>query len=101
MENTEGDDDHQDLLEEVTILKEQQQTIVDFNRLQELTNYTNMGTSKFECLVKHWEHTQANAACLLREGLKHNLSEKRQQELLMMISLMIAQPCTGSSGRCV
>ncbi|MED6133648.1 Histidine kinase 5 [Stylosanthes scabra] len=66
----------QDMLEEVTIMEEP--TIADFQRLMELTNYTDKGSSQLAYLMKHWEYKQANAVRLLREELDI-LSKQRQE----------------------
>ncbi|XP_057718140.1 histidine kinase 5-like [Arachis stenosperma] len=66
----------QDMLEDVTIMEEP--TIADFQRLMELTNYTDRGSSQLAYLMKHWEYKQANAVRLLREELD-NLSRQRQE----------------------
>ncbi|KAI5393619.1 histidine kinase 5 [Lathyrus oleraceus] len=66
----------QDVLEEVTILEEP--VIADFQRLMELTDYTDQGSSQLACLMKHWEYKQENAVRLLREELD-NLSKQREE----------------------
>ncbi|AES59049.2 putative histidine kinase response regulator and transcription factor RR-A-type family [Medicago truncatula] len=66
----------QDMLEEVTILEEP--AIADFQRLMELTNYTDKGSSQLAYLMQHWEYKQANAVRLLREELD-NLSKQRKE----------------------
>ncbi|KAK8499382.1 hypothetical protein V6N12_037020 [Hibiscus sabdariffa] len=75
----------QDMLEEVTIVEEP--TIVDFQHLIELTNYTDKGSSQLAYLVKHWEHKQANAVRLLREELD-NLSRQRQESELKKLEIL-------------
>ncbi|KAE8656648.1 Histidine kinase 5 [Hibiscus syriacus] len=75
----------QDMLEEVTIVGEP--TIVDFQHLIELTNYTNKGSSQLAYLVKHWEYKQANAVRLLREELD-NLSRQRQESELKKLEIL-------------
>ncbi|MED6123894.1 hypothetical protein PIB30_053925 [Stylosanthes scabra] len=75
----------QDMLEEVTIMEEP--TIADFQRLMELTNYTDKGSSQLAYLMKHWEYKQANAVRLLREELdilsrQREEVEQRRLELL-------------------
>ncbi|XP_058757624.1 histidine kinase 5-like [Vicia villosa] len=66
----------QDVLEEVTIFEEP--VIADFQRLMELTNYTDKGSSHLARLMKHWEYKQENAVRLLREELD-NLSKQREE----------------------
>ncbi|KAE8682537.1 Histidine kinase 5 [Hibiscus syriacus] len=75
----------QDMLEEVTIVEEP--TIVDFQHLIELTNYTDKGSSQLAYLVKHWEYKQANAVRLLREELD-NLSRQRQESELKKLEIL-------------
>ncbi|KAJ1430157.1 Signal transduction response regulator, receiver domain [Sesbania bispinosa] len=75
----------QDMLEEVTILEEP--TIADFQRLMELTNYTDKGSSQLAYLMKHWEYKQANAVRLLREELD-NLSKQRQEVELRKLEIL-------------
>ncbi|XVE97288.1 hypothetical protein REPUB_Repub03eG0006800 [Reevesia pubescens] len=75
----------QDMLEEVTIVEEP--TIVDFQHLLELTNYTDKGSSQLAYLVKHWEFKQANAVRLLREELD-NLSRQRQESELKKLEIL-------------
>jgi hypothetical protein len=66
----------QDILEEVTILEEP--IIADFQRIVELTDYTDIASSQLANLTKHWEYKQANAVRLLREELD-NLSKQREE----------------------
>ncbi|XVE71316.1 hypothetical protein DITRI_Ditri10aG0141500 [Diplodiscus trichospermus] len=75
----------QDMLEEVTIVEEP--TIVDFQHLVELTNYTDKGSSQLAYLVKHWEYKQANAVRLLREELD-NLRRQRQESELKKLEIL-------------
>ncbi|XP_027938563.1 histidine kinase 5-like [Vigna unguiculata] len=75
----------QDMLEEVTILEEP--TIADFQRLMELTNYTDKGSSQLAYLMQHWEYKQANAVRLLREELD-NLSKQRQEVELRKLEIL-------------
>ncbi|XP_061368072.1 probable histidine kinase 1 [Gastrolobium bilobum] len=75
----------QDMLEEVTILGEP--TIADFQRLMELTNYTDKGSSQLAYLMKHWEYKQANAVRLLREELD-NLSKQREEVELRKLEIL-------------
>ncbi|KAK7383416.1 hypothetical protein VNO78_29095 [Psophocarpus tetragonolobus] len=75
----------QDMLEEVTIIEEP--TIADFQRLMELTNYTDKGSSQLAYLMKHWEYKQANAVRLLREELD-NLSKQRQEVELRKLEIL-------------
>ncbi|XP_017631237.1 histidine kinase 5-like [Gossypium arboreum] len=82
VENPRGD---QDMLEEVTIVGEP--TIVDFQHLIELTNYTDKGSSQLAYLVKHWEYKQANAVRLLREELD-NLSRQREESELKKLEIL-------------
>ncbi|KAG4198014.1 hypothetical protein ERO13_A05G062700v2 [Gossypium hirsutum] len=82
VENPRGD---QDMLEEVTIVGEP--TIVDFQHLIELTNYTDKGSSQLAYLVKHWEYKQANAVRLLREELD-NLSRQREESELQKLEIL-------------
>lgn len=65
-----------DMLEVVTLIEEP--TIYDFNRLVDLTTYSEKGSSQLTYLVKNWEYRQANAARLLREEL--DTLSKQQQE---------------------
>ncbi|CAN6682500.1 unnamed protein product [Malus baccata var. baccata] len=75
----------EDMLEEVTFLEEP--TIVDFQRLVELTNYTDKGSSQLAFLVKHWEYKQANVVRLLREELD-SLSKQRQEVELKKLEIL-------------
>ncbi|KAK7321555.1 hypothetical protein VNO77_32319 [Canavalia gladiata] len=75
----------QDMLEEVTIIEEP--TIADFQRLMELTNYTDKGSSQLAYLMKHWEYKQANAVRLLREELD-NLSKQRKEVELRKLEIL-------------
>ncbi|KAL9330802.1 hypothetical protein ACSQ67_000412 [Phaseolus vulgaris] len=75
----------QDMLEEVTILEEP--TIADFQRLMELTNYTDKGSSQLAYLMQHWEYKQANAVRLLREELD-NLSKQRKEVELRKLEIL-------------
>ncbi|KAE8735199.1 Histidine kinase 5 [Hibiscus syriacus] len=83
--NVEKPGGEQDMLQEVTIVEEP--TIVDFQRLLELTNYTDKGSSQLAFLVKHWEYKQANAVRLLREELD-NLSRQRQESELKKLEIL-------------
>ncbi|KAJ9537176.1 hypothetical protein OSB04_029909 [Centaurea solstitialis] len=69
----------QDLLEDVTFIEEP--TIVDFQRLLELTNYSEKGSSQLSYLVKNWEWKQENAVRLLREELENLNKQQREAEL--------------------
>lgn len=75
----------QDMLEEVTILEEP--AIADFQRLMELTNYTDKGSSQLAYLMQHWEYKQANAVRLLREELD-NLSRQRKEVELRKLEIL-------------
>ncbi|KAG4934151.1 hypothetical protein JHK87_048153 [Glycine soja] len=75
----------QDMLEEVTIIEEP--TIADFQRLMELTNYTDKGSSQLAYLMQHWEYKQANAVRLLREELD-NLSKQRKEVELRKLEIL-------------
>ncbi|GAU17667.1 hypothetical protein TSUD_07290 [Trifolium subterraneum] len=75
----------QDILEEVTILEEP--IIADFQRIVELTNCTNQGSSQLANLTKHWEYKQANAVRLLREELD-KLSKQREEVELKKLELL-------------
>jgi hypothetical protein len=75
----------QDMLEEVTILEEP--AIADFQRLMELTNYTEKGSSQLAYLMQHWEYKQANAVRLLREELD-NLSKQRKEVELRKLEII-------------
>jgi len=66
----------QDILEEVTVIKEP--IIADFQRIVELTDYTDIGSSQLATLTKHWEYKKANAVRLLREELD-NLGKQREE----------------------
>ncbi|KAK8991754.1 hypothetical protein V6N11_062750 [Hibiscus sabdariffa] len=83
--NVEKPGGEQDMLQEVTIVEEP--TIVDFQHLLELTNYTDKGSSQLAFLVKHWEYKQANAVRLLREELD-NLSRQRQESELKKLEIL-------------
>ncbi|XP_068653656.1 histidine kinase 5-like [Aristolochia californica] len=69
----------QDMLEEVNIVEEP--SIVDFQRLLELTNYSEKGSSQLAILVKHWEYKQANAVRLLKEELDILSKQRKEVEL--------------------
>ncbi|XP_057425315.1 histidine kinase 5-like [Lotus japonicus] len=75
----------QDMLEEVTIIEEP--AIADFQRLLELTNYTDKGSSQLAYLMQHWEYKQANAVRLLREELD-NLSKQRKEVELRKLEIL-------------
>ncbi|XP_062098016.1 histidine kinase 5 [Humulus lupulus] len=83
--NVERPGQDQDMLEEVTIMDEP--TIVDFQRLIELTNYSEKGSSQLTYLVKHWEYKQANAVRLLREELDI-LSKQREEVELKKLEIL-------------
>ncbi|KAM6559404.1 hypothetical protein CsatA_028643 [Cannabis sativa] len=83
--NVERPGQDQDMLEEVTIMEEP--TIVDFQRLIELTNYSEKGSSQLTYLVKHWEYKQANAVRLLREELDI-LSKQREEVELKKLEIL-------------
>ncbi|GLU01188.1 hypothetical protein SLE2022_185100 [Rubroshorea leprosula] len=83
--NVEKPGSDQDMLEEVAIPEEQ--TIVDFKHLLELSNYTEKGSSQLAYLVRHWEYKQANAVRLLREELD-NLSRQRQDSELKKLEIL-------------
>jgi signal transduction histidine kinase len=76
---------NQDMLEEVTINEEPK--IVDFQRLYELSNYSEKGSSQLAYLVKNWEHKQANAVRLLREELD-SLSKQQQAVELKKLEIL-------------
>ncbi|KAI7752512.1 hypothetical protein M8C21_015863 [Ambrosia artemisiifolia] len=69
----------QDLLEDLTFNEEP--TIVDFQRLLELTNYSEKGSSQLSYLVKNWEWKQENAVRLLREELENLRKQQHGFEL--------------------
>ncbi|XP_019176804.1 PREDICTED: histidine kinase 5 [Ipomoea nil] len=75
-----------DMLEEVTI-NEETTTIVDFQRLMELTDYSDKGSSQLAYLVKNWEYKQANAVRLLREELDY-LSKQQQESELKKLEIL-------------
>lgn len=75
----------QDLLEDVTFIEEP--TIVDFQRLLELTNYSEKGSSQLSYLVKNWEWKQENAVRLLREELE-NLSKQQHEVELKKLEIL-------------
>ncbi|KAI3453974.1 hypothetical protein Pfo_010637 [Paulownia fortunei] len=75
----------QDMLEEVTINKEP--NIVDFQRLMELTNYSDKGNWQLANLIKNWEYKQENAVRLLREELD-NLSKQQQEVELKKLEIL-------------
>lgn len=75
----------QDMLEEVTIIEEPK--IVDFQRLYDLTSYSEKGSSQLAYLVKNWEYKQANAVRLLREELD-NLSKQQQEVELKKLEIL-------------
>lgn len=83
--NVERPGQDQDMLEEVTIMEET--TIVDFQRLLELTNYSEKGSSQLAYLVKHWEYKQANAVRLLREEIDI-LNKQRQEYELKQLEIL-------------
>ncbi|KVH91624.1 Histidine kinase-like ATPase, ATP-binding domain-containing protein, partial [Cynara cardunculus var. scolymus] len=68
----------QDFLKDVTFIKEP--TVVDVQRLIELTNYSEKGSSQLSHLVKSWEKKQEKTVRLLREELE-NLSKQQEVEL--------------------
>ncbi|KAG6433200.1 hypothetical protein SASPL_104808 [Salvia splendens] len=75
----------QDMLEKVTINKEP--NIVDFQRLMELTNYSDKGNGQLAKLVKNWEFKQANVVRLLREELDQ-LSKQQQEVELKKLKIL-------------
>lgn len=75
----------QDMLEKVTIMEDT--TIVDFNRLVDLTHYSEKGSSQLTSLLKCWEYRQANAARLLREEL-YILSKQREEVELKKLEIL-------------
>ncbi|XP_057766788.1 histidine kinase 5-like [Salvia miltiorrhiza] len=75
----------QDMLEEVTINKEP--NIVDFQRLMELTNYSDKGNWQLAKLVKNWEFKQANVVRLLKEELDQ-LSKQQQEVELKKLEIL-------------
>lgn len=75
----------QDMLEVVTLIEEP--TIYDFNRLVDLTTYSEKGSSQLAYLVKNWEYRQANAARLLREELD-TLSKQQQEAELKKLEIL-------------
>ncbi|GFP99792.1 histidine kinase 5 [Phtheirospermum japonicum] len=75
----------QDMLEEVTINKEP--NIVDFQRLMELTNYSDKGNWQLANLIKNWEFKQENAVRLLREELD-SLSKQQQEVELKKLEIL-------------
>ncbi|KAL3619056.1 hypothetical protein CASFOL_036626 [Castilleja foliolosa] len=75
----------QDMLEEVTIIKEP--NIVDFQRLMELTNYSDKGNGQLANLIKNWEFKQENACRLLREELD-SLSKQQQEVELKKLEIL-------------
>ncbi|XP_047976495.1 histidine kinase 5-like [Salvia hispanica] len=82
MERPGGDED---MLEEVTINKEP--NIVDFQRLMELTNYSDKGNWQLAELVKNWEFKQANVVRLLKEELDQ-LSKQQQEVELKKLEIL-------------
>lgn len=74
-----------DMLEVVTLIEEP--TIYDFNRLVDLTTYSEKGSSQLAYLVKNWEYRQANAARLLREELD-TLSKQQQEAELKKLEIL-------------
>ncbi|KAM0026928.1 putative histidine kinase [Helianthus debilis subsp. tardiflorus] len=70
---------HDDMLDDDLVFIEEP-SIVDFKQLEELTSYSEKGSSQLDFLVKNWEYKQENVVRLLREELE-NLTEQRQVEL--------------------
>lgn len=70
--------DH-DMLEGVKLKEET--AAVDFNRLVDLTTYSEKGSSQLSNLVKSWEYKQANAVRLLREELDNLSKQQKKVEL--------------------
>lgn len=77
----------QDMLQEVDIQDEQ--SIADFQRLAELTNYSEKGSSQLTFLVKQWEYKQANVVRLLNEEID-NLSRQRKEAELKRLEILEA-----------
>lgn len=71
----------EDMLEEVAFVPVEDPTVVDFQRLLELTNYSEKGSSQLAYLVKSWEFKQANAVRLLKEELEHMSQLRKAYEL--------------------
>lgn len=69
----------QDMLEEVTI--PEKQTVVDFQWLSQLTNFTDKGSAQLAHLVKRWEYKQANVVRLLKEEIDNLSRQKHESEL--------------------
>lgn len=59
---------NKDIFMKVVIIEDPK--IVDFNRLIELTNYTEKGSFQLAHLVKCWENKQANAVQQLKQELE-------------------------------
>ncbi|KAK1370012.1 Sortase system response regulator [Heracleum sosnowskyi] len=70
--------DH-DMLEGVKLKEEP--AAVDFNRLVDLTTYSEKGSSQLSNLVKSWEYKQANAVRMLREELDSLSKQQKKVEL--------------------
>lgn len=83
--NVERPSADQDMLEEVTIIKEP--NIVDFQRLMELTNYSDKGNGQLAKLVKNWEYKQANVVRLLKEE-RDNLTKQQQEVELKKLEIL-------------
>ncbi|XP_047339554.1 histidine kinase 5-like [Impatiens glandulifera] len=74
-----------DMLKEVVINEDP--SIVDFQRLAELTNYSEKGSTQLANLLKHWNYKQANAVRLLEEEID-NLSKQRQEVELKRLEIL-------------
>ncbi|XP_047337300.1 histidine kinase 5 [Impatiens glandulifera] len=83
--NIEIPESDRDMLKEVTINEDP--SIVDFQRLAELTNYSEKGSSQLAYLLKYWNYKQANAVRLLEEEID-NLSKQRQEVELKRLEIL-------------
>lgn len=83
--NVERPGANKDMLEEVTIKREPD--IVDFERLMELSSYTDKGKWQLANLMKNWECKQENAVRLLREELD-SLSKQQQEVELKKLEIL-------------
>ncbi|KAK1370010.1 Sortase system response regulator [Heracleum sosnowskyi] len=65
---------------------------IDFNRLVELTTYSEKGSSQLRKHIKEWEYKQANAVRLLREELDF-LSKQQKKAKLEKLEMIKEHRC--------
>ncbi|KNA08312.1 hypothetical protein SOVF_163730, partial [Spinacia oleracea] len=84
--NVDWPKEDQDMLKEVAINAAEPQEI-DLERLHDMTDHSDKGSSQLAFLVKHWEYKQENAARLLKEELDR-LSKQREEVELKRLEIL-------------